>query len=507
MSTPERLRATTVPEHALLHHRTVPTTGIVHLGLSSFHRAHLAVYTARAVAAAGGDWGIYAYSLRSEEVPALLGEQDLLYSVVEIAPGSEDVAVPAIHTAALGGTTDPWDVVHQIGAAPTRIVSITVTEAGYSISPRTGALDHEDPLVEADLGGAAPRTVVGLVVRGLQQRATTHREPITVLSCDNLSANGDRTSQLVHEFAARLPSDERDELLEYLRESVTFPNSMVDRIVPRPVEGHREMAAERLGVQDRAAVPAEPFTMWVLEDRFAGGRPAWEAAGAIFSTEVEAYELMKLRLLNGTHSLLAYVGALAGCATIPEARGTGFIEAAARSVLTQEYLPTLTVPDGVCVDDYVEELFARWSNSVLGHRTGQVGSDGSVKLPQRITEPLVEAAADSWTPPFISLTVASYLACLVPFPGFDPGPFAAEMTDPSRELLSELGATSDGPDEVVRRFLDESGLLPPVLATLPGFSSQVTRYLSTIVTDGVEAAVALAHRAPAQPEQNPKETR
>ena len=506
MSTSQTLRLGTVPEHALLHDGSVPATGIVHLGLSNFHRAHLAVYTSRAVAAAGGDWGIYAYSLRSEEVPHLLREQDLLYSVIDIAPGSEGVAVPAIHTAALGGTTDPWDVVRQIGAAPTRIVSITVTEAGYSISPRTGALDRDDPLVEADLGGAAPRTVVGLVVRGLQQRAATHREPITVLSCDNLSSNGDRTSQLVHEFASLLPADERDELLDYLRGAVTFPNSMVDRIVPRPVEEHRQMAVERLGVEDRAAVPAEPFTMWVIEDRFAGGRPAWERAGAIFSTEVEAYELMKLRLLNGTHSLLAYAGALAGCATIPEARGTGFIEEAARSLLIREYLPTLTVPSGISEDEYIEELFARWSNSVLGHRTGQVGSDGSVKLPQRITEPLIDLAEKGWTPPFICLTVAAYLACLVPFPGFDPGPFAAEMTDPSRELLAELGRTSSGPDEVVQRFLDESGLLPPALTTLSGFSTQVTDYLNTIVTDGIHAAIAQAHRAPSWPQQNTKET-
>ena len=506
MSTSQTLRLGTVPEHALLHDGSVPATGIVHLGLSNFHRAHLAVYTSRAVAAAGGDWGIYAYSLRSEEVPHLLREQDLLYSVIDIAPGSEGVAVPAIHTAALGGTTDPWDVVRQIGAAPTRIVSITVTEAGYSISPRTGALDREDPLVRADLGGEAPRTVIGLIVRGLQQRATTHREPITILSCDNLSANGDRTRRLVHEFADLLPAVERDELLGYIQEAVTFPNSMVDRIVPRPVEAHQQMAAQRLGVHDRATVPAEPFTMWVLEDDFAGGRPAWESAGAIFSTEVEAYELMKLRLLNGTHSLLAYAGALAGCATIPEARGTGFIEAAARSLLTREYLPTLTVPSGISADTYIEELFGRWSNSALGHRTGQVGSDGSVKLPQRITEPLIACAAEGWTPPFISLTVAAYLACLVPFPGFDPGPFAAEMTDPSRELLAELGRTSAGPDDLVRRFFEESGLLPPTLATLPGFATQVTDHLRTILTDGIESAVDHAHRAPARPQQNTKET-
>ncbi len=197
---------------------------------------------------------------------------------------------------------------------------------------------------------------------------------------------------------------------------------MVDRIVPATTDAYRAAVAAHLGVTDAIPVPAEPFTMWVLEDRFAAGRPAWEHGGAIFTDDVEPYELLKLRLLNGTHSLIAYLGALDGHATIPGATAQPFVADAARRVLFDDYLPSVTVPADVDLDGYVAQLFERWSNTALGHRTQQVGSDGSVKLGQRVPEPALLQLRAGRLPHHLALTVAAYLCCLAPAARVRPRP-------------------------------------------------------------------------------------
>ena len=489
------LSAATVPAAALAHHRPRPRTGIVHLGLGNFHRAHLAVYTAKAVEADGGDWGIFAFSRRAD-LPAAMRSQDLLYSVVDIAPGTSAITVPAVHTAVLGRGDESALVVEEIGKASTRIVSLTITEAGYSSSPRTNGLDLESSLVRGDLAGAAsPATAIGQIVRGLQRRVARHGAPLTVLSCDNLVDNGDRTAHLVRQFIEALPLDERGPLLSYVDSAVTFPNSMVDRIVPSTDDRHRAMAAERLGVRDAIPVPAEPFSMWVVQDRFAAGRPRWEVGGAIFTDDVTSYDLLKLRLLNGTHSLLAYLGALDGRATIPDARNQEFIERAARVVLRTEYLPTLRVPVEVDADAYIEQLFCRWSNSVLADSTSRVGSDGSVKLPQRLTEPVRHHIARGVMPEHLCLTVAGYLACIAPLGGYEPGPFARAMVDPAQERLAVLAARCSTGADLARDVFEHGGLFAPALAEQPGFVDRVGTYLDLIVRRGVRAAAAEAARS------------
>jgi fructuronate reductase len=489
------LSTETVPPQFRINSGPVPPTGIVHIGLGNFHRSHLAVYTAGAVEQRGGDWGIYAYSLRGKELPATLRAQDLLYSVVEIAPGVDAITVPAIHNACLGGDTDSADVVAEIAKASTKIISITVTEHGYTFSPATHGLDLTNPSLQADLAGtASPKTVIGLIARGLQERARTHAEPVTVLSCDNLSNNGDHAAHLVRQFAELL-SEEGHQLLAYLDASVTFPNSMVDRIVPDTDDRHRAMAAERLGVRDQAPVPAEPFTMWVLQDNFAAGRPAWELTGAIFTDDVAPYELMKLRLLNGTHSMIAYLGALDGRETIPESRAQEFVARAAKNVLYEEYLPTLTVPAQVDADVYIAQLFDRWSNSVLADATSRVGSNGTVKLPQRITEPAHFHLARGVMPEYLCLTVAAFLACHAPLTGYEPGPYARAMVDPAKTRLTQLGLAADSAADLVDVIFSRGDIFHPSLAGLPGFTARIATYLDLIVTSGIRAAADVAEQA------------
>ena len=487
------LNLKTAPQEALLLQQT-PATGIVHIGLGNFHRAHLAVYTALAVQANGGDWGIFAYSMRSTATPDSMTAQDNLYSVVTISPDSDQIIIPAIHTKVLGGPERVGEVLREIAQSATKIITLTVTEAGYSISQETNGLDLGSPDIQWDLTHpATPKTAIGIIVRGLQLRAQSHKSPITVLSCDNLSSNGNRTAQLVGQFVAALPEFESQELDAYISTLVTFPNSMVDRIVPGTQPRHIEMVANRLGVHDQSPVPAEAFTMWVLEDNFAAGRPDWEINGAIFTKDVEGYEVMKLRLLNGAHSLLSYLGALAGEETIPGARFLPFVEQALQTILHKEFLPTFTLPIEVEADKYIAQLFSRWSNTVLGDLTSRVGSDGSTKLPQRITQPVLFHALNQEIPQYIALTIAAWLACIAPLAGFEPGKYADAMKDPAKEKLVGFAASSTSPSDFVRWVFTGAGIFALELATLSEFHNQISIYLDLIMREGIEAASKYAH--------------
>jgi fructuronate reductase len=490
-----RLGAPTVPPSALLHRRTLRTTGIVHIGLGNFHRAHQAVHTAAALAHTDGPWGILGVASRSTDIADALREQDLRYTVLELSPTGTRITVPAAHTGVLVGAHQAEAVLDAMAAQDTSIITLTVTEHGYTYSPRTRGLDFDNPAVQSDLAGAAsPRTAIGQIVRGLQRRLRAHAAPITVLSCDNLTANGTQTGRLVREFVEVLPATERDELASWLATAVTFPNTMVDRIVPATTDVYREAVAQHLGVRDAVAVPAEPFSMWVLEDRFAAGRPQWEHGGALFTDDVEPYELLKLRLLNGTHSLIAYLGALHGCETIPAAIAQPFIANAARRVLYDEYLPSLTVPADIDVDAYVEQLFERWANTALGHRTRQVGSDGSVKLGQRIPAPALLRLRAGRMPHHLALTLAAYLCCMAPAPGFEPGPHAAAMIDPARATLVSTAESARSIASFVDEVLD-GGVFGDGLAEHTAFAHRVAELVDVIVRHGPEVAAAEAAQA------------
>ncbi|MFC7340424.1 mannitol dehydrogenase family protein [Saccharopolyspora griseoalba] len=489
----KRLSASTTPLSARHHQRELGTPGIVHMGLGNFHRAHQAVHTARALAHADGPWSILGVANSSAAVAEAMREQDMRYGVVQISPEKTRVEVPAVHADVLVATAQPAAVAEALAARQTRIVTLTITEKGYTYSPRHGGLDLDHPDVQADLRRDAPTTAVGRLARAMQRRAATHAEPISILSCDNLMGNGDLTGRLVREFAAQLPETERAELLDYLDRRVSFPNSMVDRIVPATTDSYRRAVAELLGLRDEVPVPAEPFSMWVLEDRFAAGRPAWEHGGATFTTDVAPYELLKLRLLNGTHSMLAYLGALSGCDLIAESTNMRHIADAARRAIFDDYLPTFTAPAGVDVENYAAQLFTRWANGALGHRTRQVGSDGSTKLAQRVPDPALHHLRNGRMPHHLALTVAAYLCCMAPPEGFEAGPHAAAMVDPARERL-RAAATSTNAEEFVAAALRD-GLLGEELAEHTDFRRRVAEFVDLIATHGTAAASAEAQQA------------
>ncbi len=490
MTSLDALSRSTVPTEKLILKEAPTVTGIVHIGLGNFHRAHLAVYTAIAMQQSGGNWGICAYSLRNTKLVSAMKDQDNLYSIVEIGPDTDSVVIPGIHTRSLVGQDDLAELISQIAAPDTKIVSLTVTEAGYYISQTTHGLDFTHADITNDLSDKGPKTIFGIITQALELRIKNGAGPITILSCDNISANGDKTASLLKEFIKR--RDISTELLDFLQSHVTFPNSMVDRIVPGSEPRHQALASERLGLVDSIPVPAEKFSMWALEDNFAAGRPHWEDAGAIFTTEVEKFEVMKLRLLNGAHSLLAYLGALRGCETIPAARFDEFIVQALTKVLYEEYLPSLEMPAGLTADGYINELFSRWSNTALGDKTSRVGSDGSMKLPQRITVPALAAIREGREPRLLALTVAAWLLCIAPFKEFAPGEYAEAMKDPAKERIISLTGKAGDLHSYVEIFFNESGVFSPELSHSSEFVSLVKVSVERIYSHGLQNAISEA---------------
>ena len=466
--------------------------GIIHLGLGAFHRAHAAVHTARALAAEEGDWGIVGFANRSRSVIEPMARQDGIYSVLEMSDAGTRADLVDVHRGFGVMTEEPARVVREIADLHRRLLTLTVSEGGYYVSPRTGRLDTDDPALRADLEGAGtPRTVIGLLARGLAARAEGG-EPFTVLPCDNVSAAGRTARRMVEEFLEL--SNAPEDVLRFVREHVSFPDAMVDRIVPATTAATSDEVAALLGVRDEAPVRAERFSMWVVEDDFAAGRPAWERGGAILTpdaSEVERYEQVKLRLLNGPHSLIAYLGALDGRVIIPESFDQDWIAEATMRLIRDEMLPTVDQPAGFDPDAYLEDLAHRWHNHDLGHRTRQVGSDGSMRLPQRIPVPALHHLETGRTPALLALTVAAWFACVAPPRGFDPGEQARAMTDPAQARLQEIAARASSPAEHARILL-ESGCLTEELAAREEFTDLVGALLTTLVTSGPRAAAAEA---------------
>jgi fructuronate reductase len=470
--------------------RAPEQAGIVHLGLGSFHRAHQALYTARALEHEPGPWGIAGVAHRSRRVVEALRAQDGLYSVLELGGADAVPLVVGVHTELLVAAEEPEAVVARLADAATRIATLTVTERGYTARAATGGLDTELPEVRADLRGAPPSTTIGLLARGLQRRWRGHGEPMAIVSCDNVGRNGEHTRALVLEFAGLLPEPDAADLRGWIERAVAFPSTMVDRIVPATRPEHRARAAELLGLDDAAPVVAEPFSMWVLEDRFPGGRPRWEAAGAIFSDEVERYEELKLRLLNATHSLIAYLGLLAGARSIAAAVARPEIRCAAEHAVHAELRPTFDAPAQVDVPRYVDELFARFANAALDHRTCQVASDGSAKLPARITGAVLHHASRGRVPRVLALTVAAYIRCLATPGAYDTAALGT-IADPARDRLEALGRRAHDSRELVEAVF-ELGIFAPALAQATPFVDAVAELHAVLVAHDYRAAIEAA---------------
>ncbi len=363
--------------------------GILHLGPGAFHRAHQAVFTEDAIEAEGGDWGILGVALRRPETPDLLNGQDSLYTVEIRGEDLRHRVIGALRTAATA-QAEPHRVLDAFASPRIHIVTLTVTEKGYALDG-AGALDFGHPDVALDLTGPeVPVSTIGWLAAGLAERRTTGGGPLTVISCDNLNQNGRKLQAAVLAFARETDPT----LVSWIEDNVAFPSTMVDSITPASTPELLDRVESALGLTDLACVQREAFTQWVIEDAFAGPRPAWEAAGAELVADVEPFERLKLHVLNAAHSALAYLGLPCGHALVREAIADRALSAFVEAMIQEEVAPAL--PD-LAVDAYWLQVRERFANPNIDHALAQISQDGSLKLAQRIF-PIMAANAREGRP-------------------------------------------------------------------------------------------------------------
>jgi fructuronate reductase len=457
----------------------------VHLGIGAFHRAHQAVYTDTALGAHGGDWRIAAVSLRGDAVAEQLAPQDGLYTVnVRSAERSAYRVISAVDRV-LAARRDPRAVLAALAAPATKIVSITVTEKGYCHDPATGRLNRAHPEVQADVARPdSPATVLGFLAAALGARHASGAAPFTVLCCDNLPHNGALLRGLVLQFAAL-----RDEALAaWIESEVAFPSTMVDRITPPTTAADLAAAARDLGVEDRGLVVTEPFSQWVIEERFGAGRPRWEDAGAELVTDVAPYEIAKLRLLNGSHSALAYLGYLAGHAHVHEAMTDGALARYVERLMREEIAPTVVAPAGLDLVRYQRDLLARFSNPALEHRTWQIAMDGSQKLPPRLLGTVRDRLAAGRSIDGLALAIAAWMRYVA---GVDERGAPIDVRDPLAGRLAALARPRLGePHELVRALLGVAEIFGSDLPARAELVEPVSAALRDLLAHGAAETLA-----------------
>jgi mannitol 2-dehydrogenase len=358
-------------------------TGIVHLGVGGFHRSHQAMYLDRLMESGQAlDWGICGVGVlpADRRMQEVMAAQDCLYTLVVTHPdGFLGARVIGSIVEYLLAPDDPEAVMEKMADPATRIVSLTVTEGGYNVSAVTGEFDAAEPGVVADLHpGAVLRTTFGLVTEALVRRRERGVPPFTVMSCDNIPGNGDVARDSFAAFAGL-----RDPALgEWVAGNVLFPNSMVDRITPATTDVHRTELRRRFGVRDEWPVVCEPYSQWVLEDRFGLGRPPLEAVGVQVVDDVEPYELMKLRLLNGSHQAMAYLGTLAGYTFMHDVCQDPLFRRFLLDYMDREATPTLPPVPGIDLEKYKADLIGRFSNPNMRDTLARLAAESSDRIPK-----------------------------------------------------------------------------------------------------------------------------
>lgn len=456
---------------------------IVHFGFGAFHRAHQALLTNRVLNAKGGDWGICEISLFSGDVlMSQLRAQDHLYTVLEKgAEGNQPIIVGAVHECLNAKLDSLAAIIEKFCEPQVAIVSLTITEKGYCIDPATGKLDTQNARILHDLENPSePYSAPGILVEALHRRHERGLPPFTVLSCDNIPDNG----HVVKNAVLGMADKRSPELAAWIAEHVSFPGTMVDRIVPAATQESLAEITRELGVEDPCAISCEPFIQWVVEDNFVAGRPEWELAGVQMVQDVLPWEQMKLRMLNGSHSFLAYLGYLAGYAHINDCMQDDAFREAARRLMLDEQAPTLHIT-GVDLTGYADSLIDRFANPALQHRTWQIAMDGSQKLPQRMLEGVrVHLARESaW--PLLALGIAGWMRYVS---GVDGKGDSIDIRDPLSDKIRAIVETSSE-TERVSALLTLSEVFGLDLPQHPQFVEAVRAAYQRIAQHGARQAV------------------
>ncbi|MCE0798936.1 fructuronate reductase [Buttiauxella sp. S04-F03] len=458
---------------------------IVHLGFGAFHRAHQAVYADILANEHGSDWGYCEVNLiGGEQQIADLKQQDNLYSVAEMSADAWHCRVVGVVKDAIHAQVDGLEAVFTAMTQPeVAIVSLTVTEKGYCHTPATGTILLDHPLIAHDLANPQqPKSAPGVIVEALARRKAAGLPAFSVMSCDNMPENGHVTRNVITAYAQAI----NPELAAWIETHVTFPSTMVDRIVPAATAETLEQVAKATGVADPVAIACEPFRQWVIEDNFVAGRPEWEKAGAELVKDVLPYEEMKLRMLNGSHSFLAYLGYLAGYQHISECMLDENYRRTAHALMLQEQAPTLKV-QGVDLAKYADSLIARYTNPALRHRTWQIAMDGSQKLPQRWLDSIRWHLANGSKFDLLALGVAGWMRYVG---GIDEQGNTIEVSDPLLSTIEQAVSASQEGETRVKALLGLKTIFGEDLPANEKFVAQVTETYLALRENGAKATVA-----------------
>lgn len=456
---------------------------IVHFGFGAFHRAHQALLTHRVLDAKGGDWGISEISLFSgDELMSQLRQQDHLYTVLEKgAQGNQAIIVGAVNECLNAKLDSLAAIIEKFCEPQVAIVSLTITEKGYCIDPATGRLDESQPRIVHDLEHPdEPHSAPGILVEALARRRERGLTAFTVLSCDNIPDNG----RIVKNAVLGMAHKRDAELATWIEQHVTFPATMVDRIVPAATPASLNEIAEHLGVFDPCAISCEPFIQWVIEDNFVAGRPEWEVAGVQMVDDVMPWEQMKLRMLNGSHSFLAYLGYLAGHQHISDCMQDAPFRQAVRRLMSSEQAPTLTIT-GVDLNAYADSLIERFANPALKHRTWQIAMDGSQKLPQRMLESVRMHLQRKSAWPLLALGIAGWMRYVS---GVDEAGNEIDIRDPLADPIHTLVAGSD-PQQRVTSLLTLKAIFATDLPADADFVNAIQRAWTLLDEKGARQAI------------------
>jgi fructuronate reductase len=457
------------------------STGVLHLGLGAFHRAHQAEFFDRLVRKGHGDWGIVAVNLRSPDIVTALRGQDMLFTRWTKGADSESLTINGAMFGCHHLPSDREAVMARFRDPGVRLITITVSEKGYRCDPDSGALDMGSAEVLADLAAPdAPRTMPGVLAAGLDARRRAGADPVTVVSCDNLWGNGRVLRAVVLDVAARSFPD----LVPWIATHVRFPSTMVDGIVPKVRDADRQALIERIGLDDPAMVIAEDYRRWVIEDDFAGQRPPLEEVGVEFVSDAAPYEAMKLLLLNAPHSALAYLGHMAGFAYIHEAmdelRLSGFL----RGLIAEDLMPVALRHGEAGAQDYAARTLPRFANPNIAYTTWQVTTDGSLKLKERILPAVVHHLAQGREPDRLALVLAAWMCFLM---GRTETGESYDIADPmAPELRRRVEAARDT-GALVDGVLALGTIFPDSIAGHAGFRARIARHLDGIVQRGTLA--------------------
>jgi fructuronate reductase len=384
--------------------------GMAHIGVGAFHRCHQAEYTDDLLALEPDRWGVVGINIREPRLSSSLARQSGLYTRLCRENDRVEARIVGSIVATVDSQDSPDPALKVLASPEIDVVTMTVTEKGYCHAPSTGRLDLEHPDIVHDLAEPQrPRSLPGILARALEMRMQTHGRPVTLLSCDNIPANGKLLSAVVSTIAEQRGA----KLADWIAANIAFPSAMVDRIAPATTRQDAEWVEANLGYRDDAVAVGEPFRQWVIEKRFAGRFPRWDRVGATFVDEVEPFEHLKMRVLNGAQSTLSYLGALAGLEHTYDDIADPLLEQFVRRMLLEETLPTLQPVPGISHRAYVEQSLDRLRNTAIRHRNRQIATDGSQKIVQRLLNPISERLRKGLSVELLTVPVAAWMAYLI----------------------------------------------------------------------------------------------